>query len=71
MNIKNYSGVRKSSHNAQNEAAASSTSESVLAKWPETCLLVASWLGQIEIVKALLQRGTNISIRDGHGRLLL
>ncbi|KAH0568065.1 transient receptor potential channel pyrexia-like [Cotesia glomerata] len=61
-------GVRKSSHNAQNEAAASSTSESVLAKWPETCLLVACWLGQIEIVKALLQRGTNISIRDGHGR---
>ncbi|XP_008553590.1 transient receptor potential channel pyrexia [Microplitis demolitor] len=61
-------GARKSSHDAQNEAAASSTSVSVLVKWPETCLLVACWLGQVEVVKVLLQRCSNISVRDGHGR---
>ncbi|XP_034936938.1 uncharacterized protein [Chelonus insularis] len=60
--------MRKSSYAAQNETASSSAPALVLAKWPETCLLVACWLGQYEVVKLLLERGTNISARDGSGR---
>lgn len=59
---------RKLSVAAQNEDAASSSPSAVLARWPETCLLVACWLGRHELVKALIERGTNIFVRDNDGR---
>ncbi|KAK0182001.1 hypothetical protein PV327_000176 [Microctonus hyperodae] len=59
---------RKLSVAAQNEDAASSSPAAVLAKWPETCLLVACWLGRHELVKALIERGTNIFVRENDGR---
>lgn len=40
----------------------------LLAMWPETWLLVACWLGHYEIVKVLLERGVDFSVRDGDGR---
>ncbi|EFN62627.1 Transient receptor potential channel pyrexia, partial [Camponotus floridanus] len=33
-----------------------------------TCLLISSWLGHIEIVKALLEKGVPVSTRDNDGR---
>ncbi|XP_043274042.1 transient receptor potential channel pyrexia [Venturia canescens] len=61
-------GIRKASLAAENDEAASSKPGLVFAKWPETCLLASSWLGQYELVKVLLERGVNVKTRDGDGR---
>lgn len=60
--------VRKASLAAEKDAATAATPEQLLTKWPNTCLLVSCWLGQLELVKVLLKRGAQISCRDGDGR---
>lgn len=51
-----------------NDEALSSIPGEILAKWPSSCLLIACWLGQYEIVKILLKRGTSVDIHDSDGR---
>ena len=60
--------MRKASLAAENDEAAGSEPGLILAKWPETCLLVSCWLNQYELSKALLDRGVNVNARDGDGR---
>lgn len=64
-------GIRKASIAAENESAATATPEELLSKWPNTCLLVSTWLGQMELVKLLLEKGAEVSFRDNDGRTSL
>ncbi|XP_025264331.1 transient receptor potential channel pyrexia-like isoform X2 [Camponotus floridanus] len=43
----------------------------LLAEWPDTCLLISSWLGHVELVKALIEKGVPVSTKDNDGRTLL
>ncbi|EFN62635.1 Transient receptor potential channel pyrexia [Camponotus floridanus] len=52
----------------ENRAANITIRGQLLAKWPNTCLLISSWLGHVEIVKALLEKGVPVSTRDNDGR---
>ncbi|XP_025270615.1 delta-latroinsectotoxin-Lt1a [Camponotus floridanus] len=54
----------------ENRAAATMTPVQLLAEWPDTCLLISSWLGHIEIVKALIEKGVPVSTRDNDGRFM-
>lgn len=53
---------------SENGAAASASPGQLLAGWPDTCLLISSWLGHVEIAKALLDKGTRVSTTDDDGR---
>ncbi|GAB1866370.1 Transient receptor potential channel pyrexia [Camponotus japonicus] len=50
------------------DEAAAMTPVQLLAEWPDTCLLISSWLGHVEIVKALLAKGVPVSTSDDDGR---
>ncbi|GAB1869847.1 Transient receptor potential channel pyrexia [Camponotus japonicus] len=50
------------------EAAATTTPGQLLAEWPDTCLLISSWLGHVEIAKAFLDKGAPVSTTDNDGR---
>ncbi|XP_023246750.1 transient receptor potential channel pyrexia-like [Copidosoma floridanum] len=63
--------LRKDSFIAENEEALASTPDELLMKWPNTCLLVSCWFGQIDIVKLLLQKGAQVSYCDCDGRTSL
>ncbi|GAB1869851.1 Transient receptor potential channel pyrexia [Camponotus japonicus] len=52
----------------ENRAAATTTPVQLLAEWPDTCLLICSWLGHVEIIKALLEKGVPVSTCDNDGR---
>lgn len=54
----------------ENGAAAAATPGQLLARWPDTCLLISSWLGNVEIVKALLDKGASVSASDNDGRYI-
>ncbi|XP_023289735.1 transient receptor potential channel pyrexia [Orussus abietinus] len=60
--------IRKASLAADNKEAATATAGQLLIRWPNTCLLVACWLGHFELVKALLKRGIPVDCRDTDGR---
>ncbi|EFN63912.1 Transient receptor potential channel pyrexia [Camponotus floridanus] len=55
----------------ENRAAATMTPVQLLAEWPDTCLLISSWLGHVELVKALIEKGVPVSTKDNDGRTLL
>ncbi|EFN63911.1 Transient receptor potential channel pyrexia [Camponotus floridanus] len=55
----------------ENRAAATMTPGQLLAEWPDTCLLISSWLGHVELVKALIEKGVPVSTKDNDGRTLL
>lgn len=40
----------------------------LLQKYPNTCLLIACWLGKFEIVEFLLKKGAQVSCKDRDGR---
>jgi len=52
----------------ENRAAATTTPVQLLAEWPDTCLLISSWLNHVEIVKAMLAKGVPVSTSDKDGR---
>ncbi|EFN65782.1 Transient receptor potential channel pyrexia [Camponotus floridanus] len=52
----------------ENRAAATTTPGQLLAGWPDTCLLISSWLSHVEIAKALLDKGAPVSTTDNDGR---
>ncbi|EFN68830.1 Transient receptor potential channel pyrexia [Camponotus floridanus] len=52
----------------ENRAATIPIPGQLLPEWPDTCLLISSWLGHAEIVKALLEKGVPVSTRDSNGR---
>jgi len=54
----------------ENKAAATTTPGQPLAEWPNTCLLISSWLGHVEIIKALLEKGVPVSTCDNDGRFI-
>ncbi|XP_072748034.1 transient receptor potential channel pyrexia [Anoplolepis gracilipes] len=56
---------------SENGAAAAATPTQLLAGWPDTCLLISSWLGHVEIAKALLGKGASVSTCDNDGRTSL
>lgn len=60
--------MRKALLDNENGAAAVATSGQLLAGWPDTCLLISSWLGHAEIAKTLLDRGALATARDNDGR---
>ncbi|XP_025072929.1 transient receptor potential channel pyrexia-like [Pogonomyrmex barbatus] len=60
--------MRKALLDSENGAAAAASPGQLLAGWPETCLLISSWLGHVEVVKALLDKGIPVSTRDIDGR---
>ncbi|XP_011696912.1 PREDICTED: transient receptor potential channel pyrexia-like [Wasmannia auropunctata] len=53
---------------SENGAAAAATPGQLLAGWPDTCLLISSWLGHVEIARALLDKGAPVSASDCDGR---
>ncbi|KAG5319062.1 PYX protein, partial [Acromyrmex heyeri] len=60
--------MRKAVLDSENGAAAAATPGQLLAGWPDTCLLISSWLGHMEIAKALLDKGASVSTSDCDGR---
>lgn len=60
--------MRKAVLASENGAAAAATPGQLLAGWPDTCLLISSWLGHAEIAKALLDKGAPVSTSDNDGR---
>ncbi|EFN62632.1 Protein fem-1-like protein C [Camponotus floridanus] len=52
----------------ENGAMPITTARQLLVEWPDTCLLISSWLGHVEIVKALLEKGVPVSTSDTDGR---
>ncbi|KAF7399198.1 hypothetical protein HZH68_007790 [Vespula germanica] len=60
--------VKKTILVSENNIATRATPTELLVKWPETCLLVACWLGHFEIVKVLLEKNVNIFCKDENGR---
>lgn len=62
--------MRKALLASENGAAASATPGQLLAGWPDTCLLISSWLGHVEITKALLDKGAPVATSDGDGRYI-
>ncbi|EGI63807.1 Transient receptor potential channel pyrexia [Acromyrmex echinatior] len=60
--------MRKAVLDSENGAAAAATPGQLLAGWPDTCLLISSWLGHVEIAKALLDKGAPVSTSDCDGR---
>lgn len=60
--------MRKALLDSENEAAATATPGQLLAQWPDTCLLISSWLGHVEIARALLDKGAPVSTSDCDGR---
>lgn len=62
--------MRKALLDSENEAAAAATPGQLLAGWPDTCLLISSWLGHAEIAKALLDKGAPVSANDCDGRYM-
>ncbi|XP_043495104.1 transient receptor potential channel pyrexia-like [Polistes fuscatus] len=60
--------IKKTILISENNTAATATPTELLVKWPETCLLVACWVGHFEIVKILLEKNVNISCTDEDGR---
>ncbi|XP_014477620.1 PREDICTED: transient receptor potential channel pyrexia-like isoform X2 [Dinoponera quadriceps] len=60
--------MRKALLASENGAAASATPGQLLAGWPDTCLLISSWLGHVEIAKALLDKGAPVATSDSDGR---
>jgi hypothetical protein len=60
--------MRKALLDSENGAAAVATSGQLLAGWPDTCLLISSWLGHVEIAKALLDKGASVTTKDNNGR---
>ncbi|XP_050444857.1 transient receptor potential channel pyrexia-like [Cataglyphis hispanica] len=63
--------MRKALLANENGAAAAATPGQLLARWPDTCLLISSWLGHVEIAKALLNKGAPVSTSDNDGRTSL
>ncbi|XP_020288047.1 transient receptor potential channel pyrexia-like isoform X2 [Pseudomyrmex gracilis] len=63
--------MRKALLDSENGAAAAATPGQLLAGWPDTCLLISSWLGRVEIAKALLDKGAPVSTTDCDGRTAL
>ena len=55
---------------SENEAAAAATPGQLLAGWPDTCLLISSWLGHVELAKALLDKGAPVFTSDNDGRYM-
>lgn len=62
--------MRKALLASENRAVAVATSGQLLAGWPDTCLLIFSWLGHVEIAKALLDKGAPVSTSDNDGRFI-
>lgn len=62
--------MRKALLDSENEAAATATPGQLLARWPDTCLLISSWLGHVEIAMALLDKKASISTSDSDGRYI-
>jgi len=60
--------MRKALLDNENEAATTATPGQLLAGWPDTCLLISSWLGHAEIAKALLDKNVSVSVSDCDGR---
>lgn len=60
--------IRKASLAAENEAAASASPAELIAKWPNTCLLVSCFFGKYCLVKRLLEKGARVDACDGDGR---
>ncbi|XP_011874709.1 PREDICTED: transient receptor potential channel pyrexia-like isoform X2 [Vollenhovia emeryi] len=60
--------MRKALLNSENGAAAATTPGQLLAGWPDTCLLASSWLGHVEVARALLDKGAPVSTSDYDGR---
>lgn len=60
--------MRKALLDSENGAAAVATPGQLFAKWPDTCLLTSSWLGHVEIARALLDKGALVSTSDCDGR---
>jgi len=54
----------------ENRAAATTNPVQLLAEWPDTCLLISSWLGHLEIIKALLEKGVPVFTSDNDGRFI-
>ncbi|XP_076637363.1 transient receptor potential channel pyrexia-like [Colletes latitarsis] len=52
----------------ENEAAANATISQLFMRWPNTCLLISCFMGQVEIVKALLNKNARVTARDSDGR---
>lgn len=63
--------MRKALLANENGAAAGATPGQLLARWPDTCLLISSWLGHVEIAKALLDKGAPASTSDNDGRFII
>lgn len=62
--------MRKALLASENGAAAAATPGQLLAGWPDTCLLISSWLGHVEIAKALLDKGAPVLTSDSNGRFI-
>lgn len=62
--------MRKALLANENGAAAAATPGQLLARWPDTCSLISSWLGHVEIAKALLDKGASVSTSDNDGRFI-
>ncbi|XP_012266246.2 transient receptor potential channel pyrexia [Athalia rosae] len=60
--------IRKASLAAENEAAAAAEPEELIAKWPNTCLLVSCFFGNFDLAKHLLSKGARVDSCDGDGR---
>ncbi|XP_011152555.1 transient receptor potential channel pyrexia-like [Harpegnathos saltator] len=60
--------MRKALLASENGAAASASPGQLLTGWPDTCLLISSWLGHTEIAKALLDKGASVAAKDNDGR---
>ncbi|OAD58344.1 Transient receptor potential channel pyrexia [Eufriesea mexicana] len=57
--------------NIEDEAALNKTVPQLFLRWPNTCLLVACYLGHVDVVRALLNKNANVSARDNDGRTCL
>ncbi|XP_071578762.1 transient receptor potential channel pyrexia-like [Temnothorax nylanderi] len=60
--------MRKALLDSENGAAAAATPGRLLAEWPDTCLLISSWLGHVEIARVLLDKSAPVSTCDCDGR---
>ncbi|KAK1132464.1 hypothetical protein K0M31_013850 [Melipona bicolor] len=54
--------------NTEDEAALNTTVLQLFMRWPNTCLLVSCYLGNVKVVKALLSKTAKVSARDSDGR---